>query len=160
MLERSLHLLPRATNHRSKSNVKPIVGVRLPNEIEHSEDALSISPAQPTPYLLQEDSCALGGPKQKDRVNLRNVDTFVKDVDGKDGPQFPTAKPTHRLSTIVGVRFPIKSRRRQPCRVELICHESCVMNSDAKSEGSHFSWIEYPLANSANDSLSADMIPG
>ena len=97
-LDLLLHLGPRGAGDRAVAQVEAELPVRLADEVEHGHAVLALVAPQAAAELLQEDEGALGRPQEQDRVDLREVDALVEQVDGEErpdlaGPQVRRAPP-------------------------------------------------------------------
>ena len=59
------------------------------HEVENEAGGFIDCEAQAAPNLLLKQDGALGGPKQQQGVDIRKIDTFVVEVAGENGREFP-----------------------------------------------------------------------
>jgi hypothetical protein len=101
---------------------------------------LQISPAQAAPKLLEEDGGALGRSKKEDRVNFRDIDALVEQIDSKDRLDGAATKSSNRRGSLFSRRLRMQRHGGEPGRLEPICHEARVSDRYAKAERAHLRW--------------------
>ena len=79
-----LEVLPASAEQRPKASVEPELLAMMTNEVEHRAERLPGKPTQASAKLLEEQRRAIGGAKQQQRVDGRDVDALVEEVDREE----------------------------------------------------------------------------
>src|ERR1035437_997610 len=111
--------------------------IRPSDEVENCQAVFSLGLAQSTAELLQEDCCTLCWPEEEHRVDLREVEAFVEEVDREQDVHLPLYEPparriSHVARRISGDRKGRKAMFRKPFR-----HELCVLHRCAEAKSTH-----------------------
>ena len=80
--------LVRPPHQGAEPLLEVVVPVRLPDKIEDGQAFLPLVQAQPSAQLLEEDGEALRRPQEEDRVDLRDIDPLVVEIDDKNEANF------------------------------------------------------------------------
>ena len=92
---------------------------------------------QATAYLLLKHHRTLSGPKQEQRVNGRNIDTLVEQVDRTHHLQLARLQPTNNLFTdLMGIVGGHRHRCQSEFR-EYLRHEPGMIHAGAEGQSPH-----------------------
>ncbi len=86
------------------------------------------------------------GPEQQERVDVRDVQTFVEQVDGEEHVDLTPPQGFEGVAAVLGGGRPGHGERGDPRLGEALCHESGVADGDAESEPSHPAYVEHLVA--------------
>jgi hypothetical protein len=108
----------RASEECAVAQIEPELAPVGADEVENGAGALVAGFAKSSAELLQEECGALSRPQHQDRVDRRDVDTFVEEVDGEDHADPSVGEVAQRsLPSLVG-RFSRERNRGDAERVE------------------------------------------
>jgi hypothetical protein len=111
------------------------------DEVEHRAERLVLRFPEPSAELLQEEGRALGRPQHEHGVDVRDVDTFVEQVDREHGSHAPL-REIAQGSFSLGPRAVAPDRDRlDSVATEVLGHESCVLDAHAEAETAHRRWL-------------------
>ena len=92
VLDLPLDVRAAAAEQRPEAPVEPELACGAADEVEHGADRLAGRLPQPASELLEEQRRALGRAQHQQRVDGRNVDALVEQVDGEDDADAPAGQ--------------------------------------------------------------------
>ena len=107
----------------------------LAHEVEHRTDGLAFESPQPTAQLLQKECGAIRRSEKQNRINGRDVDAFVEEVDGKHDVYSSVFQILQGTCSFSLGRVCPYGRRLDSRLVEDARHVSGVSDAHAKPEG-------------------------
>ncbi len=137
LLDGALDISSSAAEERSVPAVEAELPAMRANEVQDGAMTLVGCLPEAPAELLNEQRRTLRRPQHEHRVQHRDIDTFVEEIDREDH--------LHAASRQVAQRsFSIGSRAVTPhgyCRdavsIEVLSHEACVLDAEAEPEAAH-----------------------
>ena len=130
----TLDVAPAAAEQRAEASIEAELSAMVADEVEHGAERLPAGPSQAAAELLQEEGRALGRAQEQQGVDVRDVDTFVEQVDGEDDVDSPGVEIAQRRRSLVHRAVTPDRNGRYPDRAELLGHEARVHDRDAEAE--------------------------
>jgi hypothetical protein len=118
----------------------------LADEIEHGEALVIAGATKAAAELLEINDVALGRPKEKHAVDLRDIDTLVEDIDDEEDVESAVGEVGAVLATGVGVGFGSQALGGDARLLEEPCHESGMFDAHAEPERPHGFAVELAAA--------------
>ena len=134
VLDLALDVAPAAAEQRAEAPIEAELAAMVADEVEHGAERLSAGASQPAPELLQEEGRALGWTQQQQRVDVRDVDALVEQVDGEDDVDSSGIEIAQRRRAFVHRAVTPDRNGRYPDRAELLGHEAGVRDRHAEAE--------------------------
>ena len=91
----------RAAEQRAESSVEAELLPMRADEVEDGAGALPGGLAQASPELLEEERRAVGWAEEQKRVDVRNVDALVEEIDREDDAHLPVVEVAQRGPSLV-----------------------------------------------------------
>ena len=110
-------------------------GAVLADEVEYQAALLAGCQAQAAANLLLKQHRALRGPQQQQRVDHRQVDAFVVEINRDQRAQFAAEQTLRRPAAVFRVRRAHHAGGRQACTVQPVGHELGMCDRHAEHEG-------------------------
>ena len=125
----------RQAGQAGQQAVEAEIGAVLADEVQHQAALLAWCQAQPAADLLLEQHRALRGPQQQQRVDHRQVDALVVEVDSHQRAQFAALQPLRRAAAFVGIGAAHHAGGGQARAVEPVGHELRMRHRHAEHDG-------------------------
>src|SRR5262245_37008137 len=106
-------------------------------EVEHRAHRLAGRPSQTTAKLLQEERRALGRAQHEQRVDRREIDPLIEEVDSEQDGDAAMSKIQECLPAFLPGRCAPDSARRDPSARELAGHKPSMFDADAETQRTH-----------------------
>ncbi len=129
-------------------------------EIQDQTAGLTGSLSQATAELLQEESSTLGGPQQEERIDVREINTFVEKIDREDGLKAPLLEIQEGLTPLVTRRRCRHSPSIHTELAELLSHELCVGDADTEPKSTDRLKVARVLPDLVDDAPSLKVVGG
>ena len=114
--------------------LKVILSIRLADEIENGQALFILCQSQTSAQLLQEDSQRFRRSKEQNRINLRNVHTFIIDIHDEDKANLAGNEAILRAAAFFIRGLTGQEHGRNAMFIEIPAHKLCVIHCYAESQ--------------------------
>ena len=97
---------------------EPVVLVCLSDEVEDGQAVLAFGQSQAASELLQEDGQGLGRTQEENRIDLRDIDALIVEVDDEDEADPASVSSRRSASRSASVEPPVRQRAGRPCSLQ------------------------------------------
>ena len=108
-----------------------------PHEVEDRQYSLVIRAPEASAELLEEDRRGLRRAQHQDRVNHRDIESLIEEVDSEQAHDLAAPQLREPLLPLVGPRGAAERERGEPGTTEHLGHVMGVLDADAESKRSH-----------------------
>jgi hypothetical protein len=115
------------------------------DEVEHGAHRLAGSASEAAAELLEEQRGALRRAEHQQRVDSRDVDALIEQIDGEQHRDPTSGEIVQRLPSLVGRRGTPHGASRDASTVKLARHEPGVLDADAEPQCTHASDVGDPF---------------
>lgn len=160
LLDLPHQVLAGAAEQRAQAAVEPELATMLADEVEHRAQQLAIRAAQAAAELLDEQRRAVGRAQQQERVDARQVDALVEEVDGEQHLQAAVAEVAQRLLALRGGRVGPNGHRGETRVAEHARHVARMVDAHAEAQRAHLRRIGHVLPELREDQVRALIVAG
>ena len=142
---------PTPAEQRPESTIEAELASVAPDEIDHRAARLAQTLPQSPPELLEEEGRAVGRPEEKQRIDARQVDPFIEEIDREERLDPAGVEVGQCRRAFGGRAVAPDGGRADPGRLEMSRHELRMPDVDAEAEGPHSGNVRHPIGGSRHD---------